>query len=849
MPRIVRLDVQGFRGIRQSLPLLFEGKCIMLFGENGTGKSSFVDALEKVLTGRVSTLDGPAQALSSERHGPHIGNGEYPTRISITFDDAGKTVVSLGSNPATLPTAIQEYLNAARENLYILRRRQILDFIESPPRERYDLLRPFLPLTGIEAIENALRQAQEKAEAEAHPARQEVGHLIEDLHRVLKGHSISIDPKEQEVVAAIGQELATAAQPPITRIDQLAEATQHLDNALASFGDLSRQSRLTQAIGALQELVEVFLRINIAPLVTALTSLREREAREARVFYEGVLEQGIRWIGEESRTTCPLCEQPIDPQHVVGRVQERIAAMKEVLNLRQVSRRDLESVRQAARSAIEATQRAEASVRDLADDEKEDVEQAVRTVGEVVRAVGAGLREDIGNLNIDVLRGYSVQVGQDSPFIGDLAQCRDALYGRLSSLPSLEVAQKLLSLRGRLERVAQIWAEVRRTRTVATEAEERSRVARIIYENAQAARKEEVQSLLDELSKDIDDIYVRLHPDESHGGVRLEVREAVQRSVNLRADFYDRQSEDPRAYYSDAHLDTLGLSMFLALRRWYRKQRTGFDLVVLDDVLTSVDTAHSVRLSELLLSEFRDYQILLTTHDRIWFEHLRDIQARCGVSQTFVNKVIHKWTIDEGPDVREPEDERQALDRLIQDGSAEEIAVMAGRLLEHILQEMRYALRLSVQAKRGEQYEIGELWPAFYSTIKKDYPTLYQQSRQALDALDVRWPVRNWIGAHWNTWARNVSRNTATEFAGALRELFDRVFCTSCRRFIAPSATPLGQLACRCGGRIYAAPGKEAVQPKSREDLVRDTQGAFRDARLDTARYFEWKRAEARRER
>ena len=61
MPRIRRLEIRGFRGIRQQVPLLLEGKSVLLFGENGTGKSSFVDALEKLFTGRVSTLDGRAQ--------------------------------------------------------------------------------------------------------------------------------------------------------------------------------------------------------------------------------------------------------------------------------------------------------------------------------------------------------------------------------------------------------------------------------------------------------------------------------------------------------------------------------------------------------------------------------------------------------------------------------------------------------------------------------------------------------------------------------------------------------------------------------------------------------------------
>lgn len=358
-----------------------------------------------------------------------------------------------------------------------------------------------------------------------------------------------------------------------------------------------------------------------------------------------------------------------------------------------------------------------------------------------------------------------------------------------------------------------------------------------------------MQSLFNELSQDINDIYVRLHPDESHGGIRLEIREAVQRSVNVRANFYDRSDEDPRAYYSDAHLDTLGLSIFLALRRWYRKQRPGFDLLVLDDVFTSIDTAHAVRLSELLLQKFKNYQILLTTHDRIWFEHLRDIQARCRVANNFINKVIHKWTIDEGPDLREPEDESKDIDRLISDGSPEEIAAMSGRLLEHILQEMRYSLRLSVQAKRGEQYELGDLWPALYAMIKKEYPKLYDRARHTLDALDVRWPVRNWIGAHRNNWARNVPRTTAVEFARAVRDLYDLLFCTSCRRFIAPSSTPLGQLSCRCGDKIYPAPGKHVVRPKTREELIKETEGALRDANFNTNLYLAWKRAEAGRER
>src|SRR3990172_9731409 len=135
MPRIRRLEIRGFRGVRQQVPLLLEGKSVLLFGENGTGKSSFVDALEKLFTGRVSTLDGRAQGLSSDEHGPHIGNGQFPTRIAITFDDKSSTIFDSQTSLTSLPPQLQEYIEAARENLYVLRRLQILDFIESQPQE------------------------------------------------------------------------------------------------------------------------------------------------------------------------------------------------------------------------------------------------------------------------------------------------------------------------------------------------------------------------------------------------------------------------------------------------------------------------------------------------------------------------------------------------------------------------------------------------------------------------------------------------------------------------------------------------------------------------------------------
>lgn len=848
MPRIQRLDLRGFRGVRKDVPLLFEGKSILLFGENGSGKSSFVDALEKLFTGKVSTLDGRAQGLSSDRHGPHIRSEGYPLRIAVTFDDPASTTFTQGSDPGSLPNEICRYVDSARENLYILRRRQVMEFIDSQPRERYGMLRPFLPLSGIEDMENALRTARERAEAAAQQTKQELNRLANQLRRELSLPGSSQALSEGDVTEVVSQALERVGHARIHHIRDLASAIHGLDDALAPFGDLTRQSRLSNVGRLLEQLCDTLFSPALSQFGPALETLRAHEAQEARVFYEAVLEQGIRWIQEENRRTCPLCENGIQPEEIVVRVRQRLEAMHQVLDLRRQAQQALEQVRQTVRSALDILERTTREVALMAKEDRGQLQEILGELSVVLREAGENVSADLRDLNVEGNRKLSQSMQRDSLVRQRLGAEQERLQHSLKSLPSADAAQGLLSVRNMIAHVMATWVELERVQQSVSECEQQAAVALSLHEDARTARKEEVQRIFDELSEDINRFYTTLHPDESHGGIRLEVREVGQGSANLKGNFYDRLDEDPRAYYSDAHLDTLGLSIFLALRRWFRKQLPGFDLLVLDDVLTSVDTNHAIRFSELLLQEFQDYQILLTTHDRIWFEHLRDIQARCRVANNFINKIIHKWTIDEGPDIREPEDERQELDRLISDGSAEQIATMSGRLLEHILQEMRYALRLGIQAKRGEQYEIGDLWPAFYATVKKNYPKLYERSRMTLEALDVRWPLRNWIGAHRNNWARNVPRNAAIELANSVLELFDLVFCGSCRRFITPSATPLGQLACRCGERIYPAAGMEAVQPKTREELIRETEGALRDARLDTNLYLTWKRAEAGRE-
>ncbi len=838
MPRIKKLHVYGYRGITKEVNLPLEGKSLILFGESGTGKSSFVEAIEKLLTGKVASLDGH-MGLSSDKHGPSIKVPRTDSEIEITFDDG--SIFSLDSSTNSFPAHINNYLAAARQPLFVLRRAQILQLIEKEPRERGDLLEPFLPISEWNEVEDAFKQSHDTADQRASESRRALNNVVSKLSEFLESPLPWGAVTEQALIESINRRLSKDSFPIINKAQEIQEALQQVEQNLSSLGDIPTHITFHNMASQL-ETITPDLQIDwLSALLKEIHELRSQEQAQAHLFFEEVLQKGLEWIEQAELDYCPLCEKTFDDKvATVESIKHRLSEMEELIT----ARRNVDEARRIAISNLTTINEKLSAIEDGASTvERKDVTNLALEFRDWVQKTSDILSSKVSDIKIQEL-AEAVDFWTSQNFPARFSKIREELKEILSIIPTPDAIQPLLDLKGFLSQAQQLWQEQESLRVKSEQAQRIARIAERAFKYAEQSRKEEIQTIFDQVAKDIDRLYAKVNQDENRGGIQLKVRDVATFSVNLRHNFYDRKGEDPRAYSNEADLDISGLCIFLALCRWYRNQHSEFNLLILDDVLTSIDAEHRVRFAELLMKEFKNYQILLTTHDRIWFEYLRDIQARCGVSQQFISKIIHKWSIDEGPDLREPQEERDRLEQLMEAGEPSQIASEAGRLLEHILQEMRYNLPLAVQARRGERYEIGDLWPAFYRGIRKEYTGFYNEAQSCLESLDIRWQLRNWVGAHFNDWAKGINPNDAKEFGRAVADLFDLSFCTECRRFIQPSITPEGQTACRCGHLIYPPFGREARPPKDMEDVLKITLGALSDTRLTTGQYLEWKRAE-----
>lgn len=92
-----------------------------------------------------------------------------------------------------------------------------------------------------------------------------------------------------------------------------------------------------------------------------------------------------------------------------------------------------------------------------------------------------------------------------------------------------------------------------------------------------------------------------------------------------RIKFHDHPVTRPQHLLNEARLSALGLAIYLAGRLAFVPPRSEnvLKLLVLDDVLIGLDHANRLPVLDVLREHFGDWQIVLLTYDRVWFDMVR----------------------------------------------------------------------------------------------------------------------------------------------------------------------------------------------------------------------------------
>jgi energy-coupling factor transporter ATP-binding protein EcfA2 len=606
-PRITEIVANRFRGATSETRITFDASkaFVLVFGENGTGKSTIVDAVEFVSSltpGSISDISG----ASEKQHLQSIGSKLNDLSAELTVGEATWRAAYSGRQIQRTPTD-------PCPSIHVLRRGKILSLVNAPPAKRFEQLKRFIDVTAVEKCETELLKA-------LNDAKKECRHWKEQA-----------DAAESRIAAAFAQERSPeeAEMSP----EEWAAARSRIDFSEAE----SRKALLKKALDnhAQIEILHAKKNAEQERLNGAREVLKETKAQVAAfpgldaksaVLLIDLLGKAREYLSTKGEVdACPVCGESNGAAALDSQIDTSLKELSPLVELATKLEEDRASVRAA--EVVVGSAYKDLVSRSLA------LAQVLGGLPEMTQGSNLG-PDDFPNVFAYEGTLTRENIAETCRFV---AECAPALAKIRSEHDSLE--KKIAPSRG-IKRDYQALVEAR---AEAARTERVREVLEIMYGVVARERKAFVQRILDSIADRCDALYARIHPGEKLGNVRFALDQEKRASLDLAGSFEGYADVPPQAYFSESHLDTLGFCFFLALTHFLTEGRA---IIVLDDVFTSVDARHIDRCLDMLLEESgRYFQVILLTHQRRWLDRLESD----GVPRQKADVVTLKpWSLERG---------------------------------------------------------------------------------------------------------------------------------------------------------------------------------------------------------
>lgn len=283
------------------------------------------------------------------------------------------------------------------------------------------------------------------------------------------------------------------------------------------------------------------------------------------------------------------------------------------------------------------------------------------------------------------------------------------------------------------------------------------------------------------IAAEVGTLYEAVHPGEGLNAISLQLDPSKRASLEIGVQFGGIIGAPPGAYFSDSHLDTLGLCVFIALAARVGAADT---ILVLDDVLGSVDEPHVDRLIEMLYAEAKRFRhCVITTHYGPWRHKFRWGWLKNGQCQ-FVE--LTKWSLSKGLTVIRSVPDLARLEQLLAESPPDPqlITAKAGVILEAALDFLTLHYNCAAPRKPGNDFTLGELLSAIDGKLRKALRVevatpdgnggvhyVSHELAPYLDELQRIGQARNVIGCHFNKIGFDLLDSDAVDFASKVLEL------------------------------------------------------------------------------
>jgi len=815
--KILELEVENVRGIRNKLTLKPNGENVVIHGPNGTGKSAVVDAIDFFFTGDILRLKGRgSKGMSLKDHGAHVDANpkDAVVKAKVRIDGISQPIIleRKMSRPKDLicpeieDEIFHKTLDVASKGQHVLSRDEILKYIATEAGKRAEEVQAILDLTVVEDIRKAFVTIEKEAyrtflsdkgnhERSISIIKTTLGleefsdagvlKKINECRRSLKGTALeNLESKK----------LQDGISPP-TRDEKKQVDPSYLKRTLFAI------DKLIEEKGQVVFTAETEFR-------KAVKKLKEDEKFRKDLANKRLLEIGISLIDETG--ACPLCFTPWKEGKLEPFLQERLSKATEA----EETEKEIRSRSSLVDTEVSKLQGQLRVVTDLSKKlQQEDIAKDLEEWSQNLEAWSAELKKAVED--------YSTADPEESikEFLKiskwkSHGEKLNKIAGSLEKLtPEQGAWDTLTALKPMLERY---FDEKKKYEDSVIFSDRASITAKTYTETKDRV----LESLYKSVNEDFTTYYKHLHGQDEDGFCAELKSDGAQ--LDFKVDFYGRGMHHPRALHSEGHQDSMGLCLYLALNKKISEGKV--KIVILDDVVMSIDSGHRRSVCRLLNEHFPDNQFFITTHNRTWARQLRTD----GVVKSKNMVEFKSWSVDTGPKFTQDFEVWEEIHEKLKNN---EIGSASHQLREHgefFYEGVCSSLQAEVRYKGDDRRDLGDFLrgaqKAYRENIKLAKKSAKSWNKQEdLDKLtDIesqfteivkRTQSEHWainVNVHYSKWA-DFHKEDFLPIVEAFQDLENIFKCPRCQGIPALNLKGVmpSNLKCPCGNVFWNLEGKK----------------------------------------
>jgi recombinational DNA repair ATPase RecF len=700
--KLKEFKARGLRGFKNELVLDLNEKSIVLYGDNGTGKSSIADMIEWFYNNKVKHLSDNEvgrNGIDAMRHTSLDDNDDGVLSLKFkntAFDCEKKLFIKKGavnSESSNCTDIFNEYISSSASEKLLIRYKELSDFIIASPDQRLIQLSTIIGFSEVTETKRLLNRIYNK------------------LDKDIKNSSFEsiIQNSQRTLISNLGQNIVSIEQF-IEAINNLLQNYKHQIKIIAIEDIPGVINNLKTPVDENKLLMISFFDnlknalLSIKPVLNTLADDYKKFAKKYNELIDDaenlnnlkltdLLSSGqkILMVNTDKIEECPLCLSSIEGKLLLEQIQKRLQSLNDI----KIKKSNLEIIKQ--------------EVKQKADDERQKLrslignhffkDETFSNVKNNVIKICVDLKlvcDEIDKADFNKKINSEVQLSSVDIF----TQFEEAIGKILEAIKATLPKNSDTELIVKLQECYNAYKEVIKQTELKKAIEVQRDTFEILCDVFAKKQKNALDLFFTEFSKNINDYYIFMNPDESVENIKLVPIESDDeiKGLTIEYEFYNNAVSPPHKYLSESHLNCLGLSFFLASVEAFNKVNKFF---ILDDVISSFDSNHRKRFLDLLAEKFNQYQIILLTHEKHFFEYARTVaKSKNWLVDTF------RYSKENG--VYLSETKKSLYDRIIkkfEDGNEEKLGHDIRVYLEHFSKDVANCIQAKVSFRYNDVNE------------------------------------------------------------------------------------------------------------------------------------------------